>query len=554
MRELAAVRREVDHDGPVSLDQLTQVADRISRRDFLRRSAGAGAAMLLAACTGEDASGPDPDRDGPTVAVVGAGLAGLSAAYWLTRAGVHVRVFEARDRAGGRCWSARTFAGGQIAEHGGEFIDTRHVHIQRLAGRLGLELDDLFEEGASGRWLTFVDGETVGKTELFADADQALRRLTAVAGANGSYLAGEAGPEAVAFDERTMAGWLEENLPGGLDSALGRVIAAEQTGWWGGDPVVLSATNLIDFYVVEYPGDDERYTVHGGNDLIISGLLEQLPEGTVELEAALEAVHQRANGIYELIIEGRPVEADRVILTLPFTTLREVDLQTLGFSESKLAAIHELGMGTNSKVLLQFSEPFPMGKWSGGVLRGDDPSFGTWESGATDGPAGRSHGLLTVFSGGRLGTSYEASEAHGPASREVVDSTLAAIDQAVPGVSETFSGRAWLDEWASDPWAKGSYAAFFPGQYTRFYGAMGAAEGKVHFAWGAHLGGQPGVPRRRCGDRRPGGGRGPFGAGKGRAGSSHRDVRGRQEVPAQVPVVRLERLVRRVTRGGARPT
>jgi monoamine oxidase len=438
--------------------------------------------MLLAACTGDEASAPRPDRDGPRVAIVGAGLAGLSAAYWLTGAGMGVRVFEARDRAGGRCWSARTFAGGQVAEHGGEFIDTRHVHIQRLAGRLGLELDDLFEEGAAGRWLTYVDGDIVGKTELFADADRALRRLGAMATANGSYLAGEAGPEAVAFDERTMADWLGENLPGGLDSPLGRVITAEQTGWWGEDPDALSATNLIDFYVVDYPGADERYTVHGGNDLVVSGLLEELPQGTVELEAALEAVHRRANDSHELIVGGRSVEAARVVLTLPFTTLRQVDLQTAGFSEPKLAAIRELGMGTNAKVLLQFSEPFPMGRWSGGVLRGDHPSFGTWESGATDGPAGRSHGLLTVFSGGRLGTSYDPSEPHGPASREVIDSTLAAIDQAVPGVSETFNGRAWLDEWASDPWVKGSYAAFLPGQYTRFYGAMGAAEGNVHFA------------------------------------------------------------------------
>jgi monoamine oxidase len=482
MRELAAVRREVDRDDPLSLDEAINVADRISRRDFLRRGAGAGAAVLLAACTGDIASRPRPDRDGPSVAIVGAGLAGLSAAYWLTRAGVRVRVFEARDRAGGRCWSARSFAGGQIAEHGGEFIDTRHVHIQRLAGRLGLELDDLFEEGASGRWLTYVDGEIVSRTELYADADRALRRLGAVAAANGSYLAGQAGPEAMAFDERTMADWLDENLPGGLDTPLGRVIAAEQTGWWGGDPDALSATNLIDFYVVDYPGADERYTVHGGNDLIVSGLLEELPEGTVELEATLEAVHRRANGTYELVVGGRSVEADRVILTLPFTTLRDLDLRTAAFSEPKLAAIRELGMGTNAKVLLQFSEPFPMGTWSGGVLRGDDPSFGTWESGATDGPAARSHGLLTVFSGGRLGSSYGASEPHGPAPPEVVDSTLAAIDQAVPGVSESFNGRAWLDEWASDPWVKGSYAAFLPGQYTRFYGAMGAAEANAHFA------------------------------------------------------------------------
>ena len=76
--------------------------------------------------------------------MIGAGLAGAAAAYQLHRVGIQVELYEARERLGGRCWSARGFADGQIAEHGGEFIDTRHVHIRQLARRLGLHLDDLF--------------------------------------------------------------------------------------------------------------------------------------------------------------------------------------------------------------------------------------------------------------------------------------------------------------------------------------------------------------------------------------------------------------------------
>ena len=129
------------------------MAERLSRRDFLRLSGIGAAGALLAAC---DRGGPARpaqtsgsgssagEGDAPRVVIVGAGLAGMTAAYRLHQAGVPARVFEARDRVGGRCWSARDFSGGQVAEHGGEFVDTRHVHMRVLVEELGLELDDLW--------------------------------------------------------------------------------------------------------------------------------------------------------------------------------------------------------------------------------------------------------------------------------------------------------------------------------------------------------------------------------------------------------------------------
>jgi monoamine oxidase len=85
--------------------------------------------------------------------VIGAGLAGLTAAYQLSQQGLQVRLYEARDRIGGRCWTARGFADGRTAEHGGEFIDTRHVHPIQLAKELDLHLTDLWK-GYSGVWPT----------------------------------------------------------------------------------------------------------------------------------------------------------------------------------------------------------------------------------------------------------------------------------------------------------------------------------------------------------------------------------------------------------------
>ncbi|HWH20132.1 MAG TPA: FAD-dependent oxidoreductase, partial [Solirubrobacterales bacterium] len=115
----------------------------ITRRGLLAGAAGLGAAALLGqADLGRALAARAPAA--PRVAIVGAGLAGLTCAYRLHQRGIASMLYEAHDsRVGGRCWTAREFAGGQTAEHGGEFIDSAHHRIRALARELGLTLDDL---------------------------------------------------------------------------------------------------------------------------------------------------------------------------------------------------------------------------------------------------------------------------------------------------------------------------------------------------------------------------------------------------------------------------
>jgi monoamine oxidase len=81
-----------------------------------------------------------------TVTVIGAGLAGLAAAYELQRAGWTVTVLEARSRVGGRVYSVRSFLHGQIAEGGGEFIEESHTRMLAFVREFNLPL------GRVGRW------------------------------------------------------------------------------------------------------------------------------------------------------------------------------------------------------------------------------------------------------------------------------------------------------------------------------------------------------------------------------------------------------------------
>ena len=133
-------------------------------------------------------------------------------------------------------------------------------------------------------------------------------------------------------------------------------------------------------------------------------------------------------------------------------------------------------MGTNAKLLLQFRRHLShYDRWNGEFY---DEQIDTWCS-STD-ERGRPS-LLTVYSGGSHGAAQRGPTPHGPAPHGRVRAALGRIDKAVPGLAAGHDRDAWLDHWASDPWTHGSYAAFEPGQYTRYWGFVGRPEGRLLF-------------------------------------------------------------------------
>jgi monoamine oxidase len=464
----------------------------VSRRELLARGAALGGTALIAGPLAACGSGSSTPA-GPRVVVVGAGLAGLTAAYLLHRRGTDVSLYEAHSsRVGGRCWSSRDyFADGQVAEHGGEFIDTDHTWMRALVRRLGLRLEDrnTYHRRRAGRYSRlYLDGSLRDEDDVYRDYAALRKRLRAEADRIG-YLGGDYRyGRALAFDRQTAARWLDRNVPGGGGSLLGQVARGYLASEFGADAERLGATNLL--YILEgdsstegpaeTDGSDERFHVHGGNDRVPRGLAERLPDGALHLDAPLEAVWRRG-GSYGLRFRGvrGDVAADHVVLAIPFTTLRDVDLGRAGLSRMKRQAIDELGMGTNAKLLMQFRHrPGHYRRWDG-YLATDEPGLETWDTSLTQSGA---DGLLTVYSGGAVGAGYRASRSHGPAPEPVVRDTLAALDRVVPGLSRDFNGRAWLDDWVADPWVRGSYAAFLPGQSARYMGVIKRQEGRIHFA------------------------------------------------------------------------
>ena len=148
-------------------EAVSKIADEEARTTRRQLLAGAGSALAGASLLGSFAR-PAAARGlvSTRIVVVGAGLAGLTAAYRLQQAGYAAQVYEGSDRIGGRCWTGRgDFADGQIYEHGGELIDSNHIAIKQLAQELGLTLDNLLQAETKG---TEQLGNFFGKPYTFA--------------------------------------------------------------------------------------------------------------------------------------------------------------------------------------------------------------------------------------------------------------------------------------------------------------------------------------------------------------------------------------------------
>jgi monoamine oxidase len=452
---------------------------RLTRRRLLGTAAGVGAAALLDPTGALARRALRPSRDAPRIAIVGAGLAGLTCAYRLHQRGLASTLYEAHaERVGGRCWTARGFAASETAEHGGEFIDTDHHRIRALAGELGLTLTDL--EALAGPRLhprLVLDGKVRRFDAVYRDQHLIGARARADAARIGSIRWDRAGRAARELDEMSAVEWLDGVLPHPSQRLLRLATEQLMAEEYGLDIGRLSAISMLMQFGPIGPESDERFHVHGGNDQIAWGLAERLPAGTLRLDHPLRGVRRRGGG-YALSFAGLPTEtrAEIVILCLPFTALRRVELGSAGLGSRKRHCIDELGMGTNAKLLFQLRRHVSYyDQWNGEMY---DEQVDTWDS--STGEHGRP-GIVTVFSGGSYGAAQTGHGPHGPAPRGRVEEARGRIAAAVPGVVAGYDGHAWLDHWASDPWTHGSYAAFEPGQFTRWWGFVGRPEGRILF-------------------------------------------------------------------------
>lgn len=463
-----------------------------SRRDVFLGSLGAMAlAPLVTAC------GDNSGDEVPPIAIIGGGIAGLTAAHFLSLAGVRAQVFEAQMRVGGRMFTDRTtYTNGQLVELGGELIDSNHIVLPALARSFGIELDDLVAEAeAKGLEFDLFFFKDTGNNSVVIDPADLAAAFEPVAAIMAQQAAASEGddPASVAEFERidalSIPEWLEQEaglVPVGNKLPLiRRILELAYLEEYGLPAEEQSAWNLIFLIDFETPdpfrvfGDsDERFHTHAGNDAIPTAIADRIAD-QINLDHKLTKVV--ANGDrFELTFDtsGGAVtfDAAHVIYALPFTVLREVDLAGAGLSAEKTEVITELGYGTNSKLMMQFTDkPWETGprNSAGGAITDVGELQTIWAT--SRGQAG-DEGILTNFVGGQRGIDMGDGSAEDQAALALAD-----IDVVFPGTNASYiAGSAIRQHWPSNPFVRASYASYKVGQW-RFFGLEGAREGNQHF-------------------------------------------------------------------------
>ncbi|MGZ4202743.1 MAG: flavin monoamine oxidase family protein [Thermoleophilaceae bacterium] len=461
-----------------------EAAGGTTRREALKRAGAVTAGLALSRPWLPVAQA----ATGPRIVVVGGGLAGLTAAYRLKQAGYAAQLYEASDRTGGRCWTIRgAFADGQIAEHGGELIDQGHTELRQLVQELGLDLDNLLAAQPNGTEDAYYFDNQVypvdqATTDLKGIWQQIHSDVSAASYPTLYYSSTERGRQ---LDAMSIAQYIDAYVPGGRGSKLGQLLDVAYNIEYGAETSDQSSLNLL--YLLAYSGQgnlrifgpsNEKYHVVGGNDQV-PALLTQALGSQVTLGSELIAIKRNADGTYALTFQqgnkAKTVTADQVVLALPFSIMRSsVDWSQAGFSPPKSQAIRELGMGTNSKLHVQFSDRHWYGLGNNGNTYADTGYQNTWE--VTRAQPGQS-GILVDYTGGTIGASFGSGT---PTTR--AQQFLAQIEPVLPGISAKFNGRATIDFWTAYPWTKGSYSYWKVGQYTAFAGAERERSGNCHFA------------------------------------------------------------------------
>lgn len=388
------------------------------------------------------------------VVIVGAGLAGLTAATKLQTASARVLVLEASDEVGGRTRSR--VLGGQTFDLGGEFVGPHYQQIRELASSLGLTLHSSGLQWARTHWSIGSQSRVgylppLSRSEAFSIV-RAMRRLRRLARAVPPSEPWNAA-DAAALDARSLHDWLTDQ---GVEGRAYRLIASMFEGLGTTRADRLSFLHVL-WWIARLGGpvaamrDVNAKRVSGGAQEICRQMSRRLSE-PVRLLTAVRGVHQDKTGVVVESRSGEAWEAQHAIVCVPLPALAALEFDP-PLDEQQRALHRDVRFGRATSVVIA-SKQKPDGRH--GVAVGGDRLPLAWRANGgakglflTEGPDAQPEEMIEQL---RQVFGFDAASSHHVA------------------------------DWPAEPLIGGTYVVFEPGQLTRHGPHLRHAHGRVEFA------------------------------------------------------------------------
>jgi monoamine oxidase len=406
------------------------------------------------------------------VVIVGAGLAGLSAADWLMRRRIPITIFEGRDRIGGRVWTLRDgFVGDAHAEAGGELIDEGQDAILELARKSGLKLVRVLRSGFGEARRTSRGRVQIRPSVQWNEFEEQLQPLVQ------AFQRGDErwdGPIARAIARRSIADFVRTNRPA---QGPGQPLAWLR-GLYGADIEDLSLLVLVEQAAAaeKTPGKQKFYRIVGGCDQLTERLAAPV-RNRIHLRRRIIAVSQDARGV-RITIEGaggtiEKLAAGHAIITAPASVVRGIAFNP-PLPPDQRDAVSLLKYAPVTKTLLQFDRAYWRKSGRPRAFATDLPTGAAWD--ASEGQVHvRRHALLALMAGGSASAATRALLEDGGPARLLDELRWLGARRG-----RLLSCRSVT--WETDPWARGAYAYFDPAYDPHWRPLLSRPFGRVLFA------------------------------------------------------------------------